>query len=65
LAHRAGDVVTQREIEAHLYDDTVEPMSNVVESTLSSLRRKLHLDERPPLIHTRRGQGYIFEVMSE
>ena len=62
LAHRAGQVVTQSEIEAHLYNDEVEPMSNVVESTLSSLRRKLSQPNLAPLIHTRRGLGYILET---
>lgn len=62
LAHRPGEVVTQSEIEAHLYNDDAEPMSNVVESALSSLRRKLGQANSAPLIQTRRGQGYILEV---
>ena len=61
LACRAGEVVSQSEIEAHLYDDDAEPMSNVVESTLSSLRRKLGQANPAALIHTRRGLGYILE----
>jgi DNA-binding response OmpR family regulator len=59
LIHRAGEVVSQSEIEAHLYNDDAEPMSNVVESALSSLRRKLGQANPAPLIHTRRGLGYI------
>jgi DNA-binding response OmpR family regulator len=62
LAHRAGEVVSQSEIEAHLYNDDSEPMSNVVESTVSSLRRKLAQPNPEPLIHTRRGLGYLIEV---
>lgn len=61
LAYRAGEVVSQSEIEAHLYDDQAELMSNVVESTLCSLRRKLAEANPAPLIHTRRGLGYIIE----
>jgi DNA-binding response OmpR family regulator len=61
LAHRAGEVVTQSEIEAHLYHDDAEPMSNVVESALSCLRRKLSQPNSAPLIQTRRGLGYILE----
>src|SRR5438067_130716 len=34
LAMRQGQVVTRSEIEAHIYDDQVEPMSNVVESAV-------------------------------
>jgi DNA-binding response OmpR family regulator len=62
LAHRPGETVSQSEIEAHIYDDNAEPMSNVVESTLSSLRRKLGEANSAPLIHTRRGLGYILEA---
>lgn len=62
LARRAGEVVSQSEIEAHLYSDGAEPFSNVVESTLSSLRRKLGQVNGAPLIHTRRGLGYILEA---
>jgi len=61
LAHRRGEVVTQSEIEAHLYNDDAEPMSNVIESILSSLRRKLSQPNPAPLIHTRRGLGYVLE----
>jgi len=62
LAHRAGEVVSQSEIEAHLYDDEVALMSNVVESAVSSLRRKLSAANSTPLIQTRRGLGYILEA---
>jgi len=62
LAHRRGEVVTQAEIEAHLYNDEMELMSNVVESTLSTLRRKLSEPNPAPLIHTRRGLGYVLEA---
>jgi len=62
LARREGEVVSQSDIEAHLYDDDAEPLSNVVESTLSSLRRKLAQANPTPLIHTRRGLGYILQA---
>ena len=58
LAMRRGEVVPRHEIEAHIYDDLVEPMSNVVDSAVYSLRRKIG----PELIRTRRGLGYILEA---
>ncbi len=58
LALRQGELVTRTEIEEHLYDGQVEPMSNVVDSAVCVLRRKL----KHPLIHTRRGLGYILEA---
>jgi DNA-binding response OmpR family regulator len=62
LATRRGQVVTRQEIEGHIYDDLVEPMSNVVDSAICALRRKMGGSEAAPLIHTRRGLGYILEA---
>jgi DNA-binding response OmpR family regulator len=59
LALRAGRVVARAEIERHIYDERVEPMSNVVDKQLCTLRRKLEDAGVPPLIHTRRGHGYV------
>ena len=55
LARRRDEVVPRTEIEAHIYDEMVEPMSNVVDSAIYALRQKVG----PELIHTRRGLGYV------
>ena len=65
LARRSGQVVTRSEIEAHIYDDSVDPMSNVVESAVCSLRKKISAPNPAPLIHTRHGLGYVLKVDSE
>ena len=57
LAMRQGELVTRTEIEQHIYDEQVEPMSNVVDSAICLLRKKI----RHPLIQTRRGLGYILQ----
>ena len=60
LARRRGQVVSRTEIEEHIYDGQVDPMSNVVDSAVCSLRKKIGLGaEAAPLIHTRRGHGYV------
>lgn len=60
LMQRAGTVVSRADIEAHIYDGQVDPMSNVVDSAICSLRKKLAVTpEAGLLIHTRRGLGYI------
>jgi DNA-binding response OmpR family regulator len=59
LARRRGEVVSRAEIEAHIYDEQVDPMSNVVDSAVCSLRKKLGAAGEPALIHTRRGLGYV------
>jgi len=61
LAQRRGHVVTRGEIEAHIYDAKVDPMSNVVDSAVCGLRRKLAVGDGTPLIHTRRGFGYVLD----
>ncbi|CAN5357960.1 response regulator transcription factor [soil metagenome] len=59
LVVRRGTVISRTEIEAHIYDSMVEPMSNVVDSTVCAIRRKLDPDEGPSLVETRRGMGYM------
>ena len=59
LAIRRGEVVSKREIESHVYDDQADLMSNVVESTICDLRRKIGSSS---LIQTRRGFGYTIEA---
>ena len=61
LALRAGEVVTRTEIESHIYDDHVEAMSNVVDSAVYCLRRKIDEPGAPSMICTRRGLGYVLK----
>ncbi len=62
LAARAGQVVTRSDIEAHIYDDRTEPMSNVVDSAVCALRRKIDRPGEPSLIVTRRRVGYVLAL---
>lgn len=62
LALRQGEVVSRTEIERHIYDERVEPMSNVVDAAVYALRRKIDRPGMPPLIHTRRGMGYVLRA---
>ena len=61
LVRRRGQVVTRAEIEEHIYDGQVDPMSNVVDSAICSVRKKLAVAGDEPLIHTRRGLGYALD----
>ena len=58
---RRGHVVSRTEIEAHIYSDSTEVMSNVVDSAVCLLRKKITLPDAAPIIQTRRGMGYILE----
>ena len=61
LAMRRGEVVSRSDIEAHIYADSVELMSNVVDSAICILRKKITPPGAEALIHTRRGSGYVLE----
>lgn len=54
MRHR-GTLVTRSAICEHLYSESSEVFSNVIDVHIAALRRKLG----PELIQTRRGQGYI------
>jgi len=59
LAHHVGQVVSRTEIWDHLYDQTDEASSNVVDVYIGYLRNKIDRDRPVKLIHTRRGMGYL------
>lgn len=59
LARRRDQVVSRADIEAHIYDGQVDPMSNVVDSAICTVRKKIGAANDAPLIHTRRGLGYV------
>jgi len=65
LALRSGEVVSRAEIWEQLYDFNQDPESNVVDVFVAYLRRKIESEDKPKLIHTRRGMGYILEERAE
>ncbi len=63
LALRLDVVVSRTEIETHLYDASTEIMSNVVDTLVCALRRKIDLPAgRRSFIRTARGVGYVLEA---
>jgi DNA-binding response OmpR family regulator len=65
MARRQGQVVSRPEIEASIYDHDAEPMSNVVDSAVYGLRRKIESAGGRACIRTRRGLGYVLEPERE
>jgi two-component system OmpR family response regulator len=55
--HR-GELVTRTALYEHLFDESDDSLSNLVDVHVSSIRKKLGSD----LITTRRGHGYCIEV---
>jgi DNA-binding response OmpR family regulator len=60
LARNAGRVVGRAAIAEHVWDETFDPFSNLIEVYVNRLRRKIDEDSKLPLLHTRRGAGYLF-----
>ena len=48
------------DIAEHVWDDSFDPMSNLIEVYIQRLRRKIDDGAGVKLIHTRRGAGYVF-----
>src|SRR5262249_39081448 len=61
LLHK-GSVQSRGRISAALWDDEIGPESNVLDVLVSNLRRKIDRDSARPLLHTRRGSGYVMMV---
>ena len=64
LVRNAGRVVGRAEISDHVWDDNYDPCSNLIESYVNRLRRKVDQTGFAPLIHTRRGAGYILSTVA-
>jgi DNA-binding response OmpR family regulator len=65
LLRRQGEVVGRASIAEHVWDDTFDPMSNLIEVYIQRLRRKLDDGHQVKLIHTRRGAGYSLGIADD
>ena len=59
LAREQGRVLSRAEIAEHVWDESFDPFSNLIEVNINRLRRKIDDGFSPALIHTRRGEGYV------
>ena len=53
-------VVGRAEIAEHVWDESYDPFSNVIDVYVQRLRRKIDETDTDSLIRTRRGEGYAF-----
>jgi DNA-binding response OmpR family regulator len=58
-------VVGREQIAQHVWDENFDPLSNVIDVYIKRLRAKLDAGASPRLIHTRRGEGYLFSAAQE
>lgn len=62
LALNEDRVVGREQISEHVWDETFDPISNVIDVYVKRLRAKLDNGHGRRLIHTRRGAGYILSA---
>ena len=58
LARRADEVVGRADIAEHVWDESYDPFSKVIEVFIQRVRRKVDEGHGLKLIRTRRGEGY-------
>jgi DNA-binding response OmpR family regulator len=61
LVRNAGRVMSRADIAEHVWDETFDPFSNLIEVYINRLRRKIDPDASSGLLQTRRGAGYILK----
>ncbi len=59
LVLNTGRVVDREAIAQHVWDESFDPSSNIIDVYVKRLRAKLDNGYSRRLIHTRRGEGYI------
>ncbi|MFH2002720.1 MAG: response regulator transcription factor [Planctomycetota bacterium] len=57
-----GQVLTRTMIAEHVWDIRFDFDSNLIDVHLARLRKKMESSEKPRLIHTLKGIGYVFRV---
>ena len=61
LARNAGRVVSRAELMTHVWDDSRNTYSNIIDVYASRLRRKIDEGEPVALFTTVRGSGFMLE----
>jgi len=62
LARNAGRVVSRAELMEHVWDDTRNTYSNIIDVYASRLRRKIGDGDKSPLLVTVRGSGFMLDA---
>ncbi|HTP89178.1 MAG TPA: response regulator transcription factor [Bryobacteraceae bacterium] len=65
LVLKQGCVVSRADIAHHVWDENFDPFSNIIDVYINRLRIKIDAGSGQPLIHTRRGEGYILMAIPE
>ena len=58
---RPREILSRETISEHVWDEHFDPFSNLIDVYVNRLRKKLNDGIHRFVLHTRRGEGYIFE----
>ena len=59
LAQNADTLLTRDTISDLVWNEPYDPFSNLIEEYIKRVRKKIDFEGQRPLIHARRGEGYI------
>jgi two-component system copper resistance phosphate regulon response regulator CusR len=59
LARDADTLLGREIISERVWNESYDPLSNLIEEYIKRLRTKIDFEGQKPLIHARRGEGYI------
>ncbi|MBZ2132621.1 response regulator transcription factor [Streptococcus gordonii] len=59
LARNRDHVLSREQIRDHVWDFDYEGESNIIDVLIKNIRRKIDQDKKQPIIHTKRGVGYV------
>ena len=59
LARDADTMLSREDISQRVWNESYDPLSNLIEEYIKRVRKKIELEGHKPLIYARRGEGYI------
>lgn len=65
LARRKDEVVSRADIAEHVWEESFDPFSNLIEVYVQRLRRKIDDGYTRKLLRTQRGEGYVLATGDE
>jgi DNA-binding response OmpR family regulator len=63
--HHVDELVTRADLTEHVWDESFDPQSNVIDVTVHRLRRKIDGDRGRRFVHTLKGVGYVLKSRRE
>lgn len=62
LVRNVNHIKDKEQIRQHVWDFDYEGESNIIEVIIKNIRRKLDLEDKPSIIQTKRGVGYVIRT---